>query len=117
MNRVKKILGLVIFVPLAVVLIVLCVANRQMVTLALNPFRPDDAVLSVSAPFFLFLFLTLILGMFIGSLVTWLNQGRHRRQARTEARAALARDRDGGRQPVKSASEPARAALVPAAKG
>ncbi|MCY1664920.1 DUF1049 domain-containing protein [Rhizobium sp. SL86] len=114
MNRVKKILGLVIFVPLAVVLIVLCVANRQTVTLALNPFRPDDVVLSLSAPFFVFLFFTLILGMFIGSFVTWLSQGRYRKQARTEARAALKRDQDGGRKP---AAQPAGAALVPAAKG
>lgn len=114
MNRVKKILGIVIFVPLAVILIVLCVANRQAVTLALNPFRPDDQVLSVSAPFFVFLFLTLILGMFIGSLVTWLNQSRYRKQARAEARAAFDRDRGIARQP---SAQPAGSALVPAAKG
>ncbi len=89
MDKLKRILTLVIFVPLGIVLVVLAVANRQMVTLALNPFRPDDSVLSLSAPFFLFLLLAILLGMAIGSLATWWSQGRYRRQARLEAREAV----------------------------
>ncbi|MDG3575390.1 LapA family protein [Rhizobium sp. YJ-22] len=86
---VKKIVNLVIFLPLAVVLVLLCVANRQSVTLALNPFRPEDQVLGLSAPFFVFLFLALILGLVIGASVTWATQGQHRRRARTEAKTAV----------------------------
>src|SRR5687767_9840666 len=89
MDKLKKILSLVIFVPLGIILIVLAVANRQMVTLALNPFRPEDSVLAVSAPFFLFLFLALLFGMLVGAAVTWWSQGRHRKQARVEAREAV----------------------------
>ncbi len=89
MNKLKKIVSLVVFVPLGIVLIVLAVANRQPVTLALNPFRPDDSVLSLSAPFFLFLFVAVLLGMLIGWSVTWIGQGKHRRQARVEAREAI----------------------------
>jgi uncharacterized integral membrane protein len=89
MSKLKRIISLVIFVPLGIVLIVLAVANRQSVTLALNPFRPEDSMLSVSAPFFLFLILALLIGMAIGSAVTWWNQGRYRRQARVEAREAM----------------------------
>ena len=59
----KKIVNLLILLPLGVILIVFCVANRQSVTLAFNPFRPDDQVLAVSAPFFVFLFIALITGM------------------------------------------------------
>lgn len=86
---VKKIIALVVFVPLAIVLIVLSVANRQAVTLALNPFRPDDAVLSLTAPFFVFLFLAVIVGLLLGSAVTWLAQGKYRKKARAESRAAV----------------------------
>ncbi len=50
MERIKKIIGMVILVPLAVILVVLCVANRQSVTLALNPFNPSDTVLSLTGP-------------------------------------------------------------------
>ena len=85
----KKIVNLVVLAPLALVLIILCVANRQAVTLALNPFRPDDSLLSFSAPFFVFIFLAVIFGVLLGSCVTWLSQGKYRKRARTEAKEAL----------------------------
>jgi uncharacterized integral membrane protein len=88
MDKFKRIISLVVFVPIGIVLIVLAVANRQVVTLALNPFRPEDGMLAVSAPFFLFLFLALLIGLFLGSFVTWWSQGKHRKQARVEARSA-----------------------------
>lgn len=89
MTKLKRILSLVVFVPIGIVLIVLAVANRQVVTLALNPFRPQDSVLSVSAPFFVFVFLALLVGLVIGASLTWWRQGRYRRQARIEAKEAV----------------------------
>jgi uncharacterized integral membrane protein len=85
----RKIVNLLILLPLGIILIVFCVANRQFVTLAFNPFRPEDQVLSVSAPFFVFLFIALIVGMLVGSAVTWLSQGKHRKRARSEAKEAI----------------------------
>ncbi|HEV7310202.1 DUF1049 domain-containing protein [Ensifer sp.] len=85
----KKIINIVVLVPVGVILIVLSVANRQSVTMALNPFRPEDSVLAVSAPFFVFLFLAVIVGMVLGAAATWFSQGKHRRRARTEASEAL----------------------------
>jgi uncharacterized integral membrane protein len=89
MTKLKRILSLVVFVPIGIILIVLAVANRQIVTLALNPFQPQDSVLSVSAPFFVFVLLALLVGMAIGASVTWWRQGRYRRQARIEAKEAV----------------------------
>lgn len=86
---VKKILNIVVLVPVAIVLIVLSVANRQSVTLALNPFNPQDSLLSLSAPFFVFVFLSLIAGLLIGSFATWMTQGKYRKRARTEAHEAV----------------------------
>lgn len=77
----RKIVNIVILLPLAIVLILLSVANRQTVTLALNPFRPDDGLLSLQAPFYLFLFLALLVGVVVGSAATWFAQGRYRRRA------------------------------------
>ena len=85
----KKIVNLLILLPVGIVLIIFCVANRQLVTMAFNPFRPEDQVLSLSAPLFVFLFVTLIVGMVIGSAATWFTQGRHRKRARVEAREAV----------------------------
>ncbi len=85
----KKIVNLLVLLPIGIILIIFCVANRQLVTMAFNPFRPEDQVLSLSAPLFVFLFVTLILGMVIGSAATWITQGRYRKRARTEAREAV----------------------------
>lgn len=85
----RKVINLIILVPVAVILIVLSVANRESVTFALNPFEPTDSVLSVTAPFFVFLFVAIIVGMVIGSFATWLNQGKYRKRARSEAREAM----------------------------
>ncbi|MCR9137268.1 MAG: DUF1049 domain-containing protein [Alphaproteobacteria bacterium] len=85
----RKLINILILLPIAIVLIVLSVANRDSVTLALNPFDPSDTLLSVSAPFFVFLFAAVIVGMIIGSLATWFRQGKYRKKARTEAREAV----------------------------
>lgn len=85
----RKLINLLILVPVAIVLIVLSVANSKPVTLALNPFDPSDEVLSVSWPFFVFLFLALLIGMVVGSLATWFRQGRYRKKARQGAKEAV----------------------------
>lgn len=113
MSRVRKIVSLVIFLPLAIMLIVLCVANREPVRLALNPFQPSDTVLSVTGPLFLMLFLALLVGMVIGSIGTWFAQAKYRRQARQEARAAIARDKQA---PSGSARPSGSTAALPAIK-
>ncbi len=85
----KKIVNLLILLPLAIILIILCVANRESVTLALNPFQPSDSVLSFTAPFFVFIFLSVLFGILLGSAATWISQGKHRKRARLEAREAI----------------------------
>lgn len=85
----SKIINLLILIPLGIVLILFCVANRAPVTLAFNPFRPEDQVLAVHAPLFVFLFLALIIGMVVGAAATWFSQGRHRKRARNQTREAI----------------------------
>lgn len=84
----RRIVNFVILLPLALVLIALSIANRGEVTLALNPFRPSDPVLSVSAPFFVFLFAAVMLGVLLGGLGTWFGQSHYRQRARQERREA-----------------------------
>lgn len=72
----------VVFVPLAVILIALAVANRGPVAFTLDPFNPGNPALTVTLPLFVFLFLALAIGMVVGSLATWIKQGRYRRLAR-----------------------------------
>lgn len=98
----KKIIRVVVFIPIALVLILLSIANRQSVTLALNPFEPTDALLSVSAPFFVFLFIALMIGMVLGSVITWFKQGKHRQRARVEAAESVKWHVEADRQKEKA---------------
>jgi len=84
----KTAIKFVVLIPLALIAIVLSVANRHVVSLAFNPFNPADQVLAISLPFFVFLFLAVMLGVLIGAVATWWSQGKWRKQARDEAHAA-----------------------------
>ncbi|SIQ71019.1 hypothetical protein SAMN05880582_10395 [Rhizobium sp. RU20A] len=109
---IRKTVNIIVLVPIAIVLIVLSVANRQAVTLALNPFEPTDPVLSATAPFFVFLFAALILGMIIGSMATWVSQGKHRKRARAGATDAVKWQSEAERQRQR-AETAASQAVVP----
>ena len=82
----NRIIVVVIFVPVAIVLVALAVANRQAPTFTLDPFNPGNAALSLQLPLFVMLFLALILGMVIGGVAAWLKQGRYRKEARAKRR-------------------------------
>ena len=91
----NRLLTVVVFIPLAIVLIALAVANRAPVDFTIDPFNPGNPGLTVSLPLFVLLFAALALGLVIGSLATWFRQGRYRKAARqretTAADAAPAR--------------------------
>jgi hypothetical protein len=52
------------------------------VRLVLDPFRPDDPVLSLVLPLYVYLLGTLLIGIIIGGIATWMAQARWRRTAR-----------------------------------
>lgn len=118
----KRILWLLTAFPAAALLITLAVANRHSARLVLDPFRPDDPVLSLQLPFYGFLFGALLIGVLLGGTATWLSQGRWRRTARVRSGEAkrwqaeadrLMRERDtevSGRAKALSAPEKRNAA-------
>lgn len=87
---------LLIVLPLAVILIVFAVANRQAVQISLDPIASDAPWFAVSMPLFVALFLALILGVVIGGIATWFTQSAYRKEARENRVQAtkLARERD-----------------------
>jgi uncharacterized membrane protein YidH (DUF202 family) len=84
----RKLILALIVVPLGVVLIALAVVNRDPAVLILNPFGGAEPGLSLQAPFFLFLLCAFAIGLVVGGIASWLNQGKWRRTAREEAREA-----------------------------
>jgi uncharacterized integral membrane protein len=81
----KRVLSLLVAFPLAVVLITLAIANRHSVRLVLDPFRPENPVVSLQLPFYAYLLGALILGVALGGFATWLSQSRWRRMARVRS--------------------------------
>ncbi|WP_159592137.1 LapA family protein [Chelativorans xinjiangense] len=77
----NRIVIVLVFVPLAIVLIALAVANRASTAFTLDPFNPGNPGLTVELPLFVYLFAALLIGMFVGSIATWFRQGRYRRIA------------------------------------
>lgn len=84
----NRFLTVVIFIPLAIMLIALAVANRAAVAFTIDPFNPGNPGLTVSLPLFVLLFVALMLGIVIGSLATWWRQGRYRKAARRSQTAS-----------------------------
>ncbi|HUN12317.1 MAG TPA: LapA family protein [Rhabdaerophilum sp.] len=71
-----------ILAPVAIALVMFGVANRQLVTLVLDPISSGPDALKITVPLFAFFFGTLAVGAIVGSMTTWLAQGRHRRAER-----------------------------------
>jgi uncharacterized integral membrane protein len=98
---------IVVFVPLAIILVALAVANRGAASFTMDPFNPGNPGLTLQAPLFVLLFSALALGMVIGSLATWFKQGRYRKVARLRGQEAetlrQAAARGGAVQPVPQA--------------
>jgi uncharacterized integral membrane protein len=103
----NRFLLIVVFVPLAIILIALAVANRELVAFTIDPFNPGNPALTLTLPLFIYLFLALVAGMVIGSVVTWFRQGRYRKLARQRSMEA-----ESLRQAVKREPAPPQGAVT-----
>lgn len=90
----NKLITLLITLPLAIILIVLSVANRGPVAVTMDPINPGNPALTTSMPLFMLILLAVMMGVILGSVVTWFKQGKHRRAMRAEAERANALKRE-----------------------
>ena len=81
-NLIRKIVAAIILVPLAVLIIAFAVANRQVVTVSLDPFSAEHPAASLTLPLFALVIVLLIIGVLIGGIAAWLRQSKWRRTAR-----------------------------------
>jgi uncharacterized integral membrane protein len=78
----RKIVTALVLVPLAVVLIVLAVANRQPVVISFDPFDHAQPAFTVTLPLFALVLALIIAGVIVGGMAAWLRQRKWRRAAR-----------------------------------
>jgi uncharacterized membrane protein len=67
-NVVRKVVAAIILVPLAVVIIAFAVANRQIVTVSLDPFSSEHPAASLTLPLFALVIVLLVVGVLIGGI-------------------------------------------------
>ena len=82
---IRKIVTVLILVPLALVIVMFAVANRAPVRLAFDPFASEPPMLAFALPLFLVLLAALIAGVIIGGAAAWSRQRKWRRRARRHA--------------------------------
>jgi uncharacterized integral membrane protein len=78
----RRIVTAVIVVPLAILIIVFAVANRQPVTVSFDPLSSAAPAYAATVPLFVLIFILLIVGVIIGGVAAWLRQAGWRRTAR-----------------------------------
>ena len=78
----RKLVFWLILVPLAIIILMFAVANREIVTVSFDPFSETAPAASVSVPLFVLIFVLVILGVVIGGVAAWLRQSGYRRVAR-----------------------------------
>jgi uncharacterized integral membrane protein len=82
---VKRLARFLVFIPVALIVVVLSVANRAPVSFTLDPFNPTEPAFSVEIPLYWLIFAALAVGILVGGLATWLGQTHWRRDARQRA--------------------------------
>ncbi len=104
----RRFFTLFVLLPIASVVVVLSVANRENVTFSLDPIHGAGGGWALSAPLYVFLFLAVILGIIIGGIAAWIGQGRWRHAARAERANAdrLRADIERFRARIEAATPP-----------
>lgn len=77
-----------LLLPVAIVVVLLAVANRAPVTLSFDPFTRPEPLIKVTLPLFAVIFAAVALGVLIGGVAAWLAQSKHRRLERRYRREA-----------------------------
>ena len=98
---VNRFMLIAVFVPLAIILVALAVANRGAAPFTLDPFNPGKPALTWQVPLFVLLFAAIALGMIVGSLATWVKQGRYRKLARQRSQEAEVLRQAAARTPAQ----------------
>ena len=80
----RRVVWTVVAFPLGLVLVTLAVVNGHR-----DPFRPEDPVLSLLLPFYVYLFGAVLIGVVLGGMAMWMTQARWRRMARRRGADAV----------------------------
>src|SRR5215213_11385505 len=90
----RKAIAIAILVPLAILIVMFAVANREVITVSFDPFDSVTPALAFKMPLFMLIFALVGVGVVVGGIASWLRQHKWRmraRRAEAEARDLRAR--------------------------
>lgn len=89
----RRIINWAIGLPIVVVVIAFCVANRQWVEVSFDPFSRTAPLATMFMPLWALFFVGIFFGLIAGWIACWFAQGKWRRATR-QARSDLQRAQD-----------------------
>jgi uncharacterized membrane protein YciS (DUF1049 family) len=78
----------IILLPIAILVVLLAVANRHPVLISFDPFTAEAPEISLTLPLFAIIFAAVMLGVVVGGIGAWLSQADNRRARRQSQREA-----------------------------
>jgi uncharacterized integral membrane protein len=96
----RKFIVIAVLVPLAILVVMFAVANREIITVSFDPFDSVAPALAFKMPLFMLIFALVTVGVVVGGIAAWLKQHKWRMRARrAEAEARDLRSRLDADQP------------------
>ena len=86
----RKFVAIAVLVPLAIVIVMFAVANREIITVSFDPFDSAHPALALKMPLFMLIFVLVAVGVVVGGIAAWLRQ--HKWRIRARGAEAEARD-------------------------
>jgi uncharacterized integral membrane protein len=104
----RKFVTFAILIPLAVVIVMFAVANRETITVSFDPFDMAHPAYALKLPLFILIFVLVGVGVVVGGIAAWLRQHKWRMRARrAEAEARELRARLDAEPPRRNVPAPA----------
>ena len=99
----RKAIAIAILVPLAILIVMFAVANREIIAVSFDPFDSAHPALALKTPLFALIFALVAVGVVVGGIAAWLKQHKWRLRARrAEAEARDLRARLDAEQPRRN---------------
>jgi uncharacterized membrane protein YciS (DUF1049 family) len=78
----RKFVTAFVLVPLAIVIVMFAVANRELIAVSFDPFDSANPAFALKLPLFILIFVLVGLGVLVGGIAAWLRQHKWRARAR-----------------------------------
>ncbi|MCZ4271992.1 LapA family protein [Maritalea porphyrae] len=104
---IKRVVMWLVLVPFGLLLAIFALANRHIVQIGIDPISPQTPFWGpMELPLFVVIYAALLLGVILGGVGSWLEQGKHRRAERQLRRDLNKAQREAAPEKAAKAEDP-----------